>query len=100
MTRIPKNRQPTHPGQILLHEFLIPNNISQTKLAENIKVPFQRINELVNQKRGITTSTALRLAKYFGNSPDFWLNLQLRLDLYNTFELEELILNQIVCLSC
>lgn len=57
--------------------------ISQRQLADAIHVPYQRINDLVNGRRGITPSTALRLAKYFGNTPDFWLNLQLRVDLYH-----------------
>ncbi len=82
MVRIPTNRQPTHPGEMLREEFLVPMNISQRELADAIHVPYQRINELVNQKRGVTPSTALRLAKFFGLSADFWLNLQVRCDLY------------------
>lgn len=82
MVRIPTHRPPTHPGEMLRDEFLLPMQISQRDLADGIHVPYQRINELVNQKRGITPSTALRLAKFFGMSPDFWLNLQIRWDLY------------------
>lgn len=82
MVRIPTNREPTHPGEMLREEFLVPMNISQRDLAEAIHVPYQRINELVNQKRGVTPSTALRLAKFFGLSADFWLNLQTRWDLF------------------
>ena len=82
MVRIPTHRQPTHPGEMLREEFLIPMNISQRDLADAIHVPYQRVNELVNQKRGVTPSTALRLAKFFGVSADFWLNLQIRWDLY------------------
>lgn len=82
MIRVPTNRTPTHPGEMLLEEFLIPMNITQRELAKAIQVPYQRINDLVNGRRGATPSTALRLAKYFGNSPDFWMNLQLRWDLY------------------
>ena len=82
MIRIPKKRAPTHPGEMLREEFLEPMNISQRDLANAIHVPYQRINELVNQKRGVTPSTALRLAKFFGMSPDFWLNLQIRCDLF------------------
>lgn len=67
---------------MLREEFLVPMNISQRDLADAIHVPYQRVNELVNQKRGITPSTALRLAKFFGVSPDFWLTLQVRWDLY------------------
>jgi len=82
MVRIPTNRVPTHPGIMLREEFLKPMGITQKQLSVAIHVPFQRINELVNGKRGITPSTALRLSRFFGNSPDFWMNLQQRWDLY------------------
>jgi addiction module HigA family antidote len=82
MIRVPTNRAPTHPGEMLLEEFLIPMGISQRVLANAIHVPYQRVNDLVNGRRGVTPSSALRLAKFFGNSPDFWMNLQLRWDLY------------------
>ena len=82
MVRIPSHRVPTHPGEMLLHEFLDPLELTQRELATAIRVPYQRVNELVNGKRGITPSTALRLSKYFDVSPAFWLNLQLRWDLY------------------
>jgi len=82
MVRIPTNRTPTHPGEMLLEEFLNPMGITQRDLADNIHVPYQRINEIVNGRRGITPSTALRLAKFFDMSADFWMNLQLRWDLY------------------
>ena len=82
MVRVPTHRQPTHPGEMLLDEFLIPMGLSQRDLAEGIRVPYQRVNEVVNGRRGITPSTALRLAKYFGNTDGFWMNLQLRWDLY------------------
>lgn len=82
MIRIPEKRQPTHPGEMLKEEFLEPMNLTQRELSEAIHVPYQRINELVNKKRGVTPSTALRLAKFFGVSPDFWLNLQVRCDLF------------------
>ena len=81
--RIPSHRRPTHPGEMLLEEFLRPMGITQRELADSIHVPYQRINELTNGRRGMTPSTALRLAKYFGMSADFWLNLQLRWDLYH-----------------
>lgn len=83
MVRIPTNRVPTHPGEMLLEEFLNPMGISQRELADGIHVPYQRINEIVNGRRGITPSTALRLAKFFGTSAGFWMNLQLRWDLYH-----------------
>jgi addiction module HigA family antidote len=83
MIRVPTHREPTHPGEMLLEEFLKPMELSQRDLADGIRVPYQRVNELVNRKRGITPGTALRLAKYFGNTPGFWMNLQLRWDLYH-----------------
>ncbi len=86
--RVPKHREPTHPGTMLLEEFLLPMQLTQRELAEAIHVPYQRVNELVNRKRGVTPSTALRLARYFGMSPDFWMNLQLRWELYRARELE------------
>lgn len=82
MVRIPTHREPTHPGEMLLEEFLIPMGITQRELANEIHVPYQRINEIINKRRGVTPSTALRLAKFFGVSEDFWMNLQLRWDIY------------------
>ena len=82
MIRIPTHRAPTHPGEMLLEEFLRPMGLTQREFAEAIHVPYQRVNEIINGRRGITPSTALRLAKFFGISPDFWMNLQLRWDLY------------------
>jgi len=83
MVRIPTDRVPTHPGEMLLEEFLIPADLTQRELAEAIRVPYQRVNELVNGRRGVTPSTALRLARYFNVSPGYWLNLQTRWDLYH-----------------
>lgn len=82
MVRIPTDRQPTHPGEMLRDEFLVPMNISQHDLANAIHVPYKQIDELINQKRSVTPSTALRLAKFFGVSADFWLSLQIRWDLF------------------
>jgi addiction module HigA family antidote len=73
---------------MLLEEFLKPMGLTQRQLAEGIRVPYQRVNELVNGRRGVTPSTALRLAKFFGTSADFWMNLQLRWDLYHAREHE------------
>lgn len=72
---------PVHPGEILLEEFLEPMQISQYRLAKDISVPPRRINEIVHGTRSITADTALRLARYFGTSERFWLNLQSRYDL-------------------
>ena len=73
---------------MLLEEFLLPMSITQRQLADAIHVPYQRINEIVNGRRGITPATALRLAKFFEVSPDFWMNLQLRWDLYQAQQSE------------
>lgn len=83
MVRVPTNRAPIHAGEILLEEFLNPMDLTQRDLANAIDVPYQRVNELVNGRRGVTPSTALRLAKFFGTAPGFWLNFQLRCDLYH-----------------
>jgi addiction module HigA family antidote len=95
MIRVPTHREPTHPGEMLLEEFLKPMHLTQRELAKGICVPYQRVNELVNGRRGITPSTALRLAKFFGMSADFWMNLQLRLDLYQARETEGRVLSKI-----
>jgi addiction module HigA family antidote len=71
-----KKLNPIHPGEILLEEFLVPMDISQYRLAKDIHVPARRINEIVHGKRAITADTALRLSRYFGNSAEFWSNLQ------------------------
>ena len=88
MIRIPTHRAPTHAGEMLLEEFLKPMGLTQRELADAIHVPYQRINEVINGRRGITPSTALRLAKFFGVSADFWMNMQLRWDLYFAQESE------------
>jgi addiction module HigA family antidote len=72
---------PIHPGEILLEEFLNPMDLSQYRLARDISVPPRRINEIVHGQRAITADTALRLARFFGNSAEFWMNLQTRYDL-------------------
>jgi len=72
-----------HPGEVLLEEFLIPMGISQYKLAKDLRIPQTRVSEIIKQKRRITADTALRLSKYFGTSPKFWLGLQ------DDFDLEE-----------
>jgi addiction module HigA family antidote len=82
MIRVPTHRTPTHPGEMLLEEFLLPMGLTQQYLANAIHVPYQRVNELINGRRGMTPSTALRLEKFFGMSASFWLNLQLRWDLH------------------
>lgn len=88
MVRVPTHREPTHPGEILLEEFLAPLDLTQRDLAGALHVPYQRVNEIVNRRRGVTPGTALRLAKFFGTSVDFWLNLQQRWDLYHAMRAE------------
>ena len=83
MVRIPSHREPTHPGEMLREEFLLPLGITQRDLASAIRVPYQRVNEVVRGRRGVTPSTALRLSKFFGTTPGFWMSLQLRWDLYH-----------------
>ena len=80
--------QPVHPGEILVEEFLKPMYLSQNRLAIAIGVAPRRINEIALRKRAITADTALRLAKYFGNSPQFWLGLQMDFDLDVASELQ------------
>jgi antitoxin HigA-1 len=95
MIRVPTDRAPTHPGEMLVEEFLTPMGLTQRELADAIHVPYQRVNELVNGRRGVTPSTALRLAKFFGTSADFWMNLQLRWDLYFAQQEETRVLKSI-----
>ncbi len=83
MVRIPTNGSPTHPGEMLLEEFLKPLGMTQRELAQQINVSYPRINELIHGKRGMTPDTALRLERLFGMEAQFWLNLQLVWDLYH-----------------
>jgi addiction module HigA family antidote len=78
---LPENRIPTHPGEILLEEFLVPMGVSQVAFAAHIGVPIQRVNEIVRGKRGITPETAWLFAEALGTSPEFWMNLQSNHDL-------------------
>jgi len=84
MIRIPTHRIPTHPGEMLSEEFLTPMKITQRQLAIAVNIPYRKINEIVNQRRAMTPAMALRLSKFFGMSADFWMNMQLRWDLYHT----------------
>ncbi len=79
---IPKNRQPVHPGEILLKEFIEPMNITQLKLAADLDISLQRINTLIRGKRGVSAETAIILGRYFKTGPEFWMNLQAAHDLY------------------
>ena len=79
----PKNRRPTHPGEVLLEEFLIPMSMTQVELAAQLGVPVQRINTIINGKRSVSAETAIVLAGVFKTSPHFWMNLQISFDLYD-----------------
>ena len=79
---IPKQRQPAHPGEVLLHEFLEPMGMTQLELAEKMEVPIQRVNTLINGKRDMTAETAILLSRELKTSPEFWMNLQVSYDLY------------------
>lgn len=88
MVRVPTHRAPTHPGEMLLQEFLVPLGWTQRKLANAIHVPYQRVNELVRGRRGMTPGTALRLERLLGMPASFWMSLQLRWDLYQAWQTE------------
>ena len=81
--RLPTDRPPTHPGEMLLEEFLKPMGISQSAFAVQLGVSFPRMNEIVRGKRGVTADTALRLAQVLGTSADFWMGLQVDWDLWH-----------------
>ena len=80
---VPKNRKPSHPGEILLEEFLKPMDMSQVELAEKMGVPIQRVNTLINGKRDMTAETAVLLARVLKTTSEFWMNLQVSCDLYD-----------------
>ena len=83
---LPKNRRPIHPGEIIRFEYLEPLNLSQQKLADAIGVTRVRINEIILGKRSVTPDTAFRLAKFFNTTPDFWINLQMNVDMWDTLQ--------------
>jgi addiction module HigA family antidote len=89
MRTLPKNRPPTHPGEMLLKEFLDPLNVSQTTFAQMLGISFVRLNELINGRRGMTPDTALRLEKVLRMPADFWLGLQLDWDLWHAMHSDE-----------
>jgi addiction module HigA family antidote len=80
---VPKNRKPSHPGEILLEEFLKPLEMSQVQLAEKMGVPIQRVNTLINGKRDMTAETAILLSRVLKTSSEFWMNVQVACDLYD-----------------
>lgn len=82
MARYKIKRSPTHPGEVLKEDFLAPLGLTQVKLAKALKTSFRTINEILNEKRSISPDMALRLARYFGTTPDVWIGLQADYDLY------------------
>ena len=78
---MPRKLKPVHPGEILREEFMSPLGLSMNRLALDLRVPVTRVADIVNERRGITADTALRLARYFNNAASFWMNLQTRYDL-------------------
>jgi len=78
---IPKNRIPSHPGEVLYEDFLVPKKVSQVELARKMHVPIQRINTLINGKRDLSPETAILLSRALGTTPEFWMNLQMTRDL-------------------
>jgi len=87
--RLPTHRPPTHPGEMLLEEFVRPLGISQSALAARLAISFPRLNEIIRRKRGVTPDTALRLARVLGMSADFWLGLQQDWDLWHAMQSEQ-----------
>jgi antitoxin HigA-1 len=83
---LPKNRKPTHPGEILRYEYLEELNMTQQQLADAVRITRVRINEIILGKRAITPDTAFRLAKYFNTTPLFWVGLQTNYDMWNTLQ--------------
>jgi antitoxin HigA-1 len=94
LVRLPANRPPTPPGEFLL-EFLEDHGVSQSELARRIHVSFQRVNDVIHGRRAMTASTAVRLATFFGTTPEFWMNAQLACDLYDALRAEKRVLQRI-----
>ncbi len=95
MANLPTNRPPTHPGEILLEEFLKPLNLTQRNLADAISVPYQRVNDLVNGRRGVTIDTALRLGKFFDTGYEYWMKFQWRTERWNAMKKNAAVINSI-----
>ena len=87
--RLPKHRRPTHPGEVFLEDFQSPLGITQKEAAERLHISYPRVNEIVRGRRAVTPDTALRLGRFTGTEPEFWLNLQQRVDLWDALRSEE-----------
>ena len=83
MRRLPRNRRPIHPGAVFLEDFLTPLGMTQREASERLRISYPRMNEIINGKRSVTPETALRLARLTRTEPEFWLNLQLAMDLWD-----------------
>lgn len=81
--RLPKNRRPVHPGEVFRRDFLLPLRLTQKEAARRLRISYPRMNEIITGKRAVTPDTALRLAKFTGTDPEFWLNLQQAVDLWD-----------------
>jgi antitoxin HigA-1 len=86
---IPKNRAPTPPGEILLQEFLQPLGMSQVEAAQRLRIPLNRLNEIIHGRRGVTADTALRLSNLLDTTPEFWMNLQAATELFGAARIAE-----------
>ena len=91
MRRLPKNRRPTSPGEVFLEDFLVPLGITQKEAAERLRISYPRMNEIVNGKRSVTPETALRLARFTDTEPEFWLNLQQAVDLWDAMRSDDVL---------
>lgn len=89
MRRLPKKRRPVHPGEVFLQDFLGPLGITQKKAAERLRISYPRMNEIVKGKRAVTPDTALRLARFTDTEPEFWLNLQQAVDLWDAMHSDQ-----------
>lgn len=90
MHRLPKNRRPTHPGEVFREDFLKPLEITQKEAAARLKISYPRLNEIVNGKRSVTPDTALRFARFTGTEAELWLNLQQSVDLWDALHAESM----------
>lgn len=88
MRRLPKHRSPTHPGQVFLEDFLEPLGMTQREAAGRLRISYPRMNEIINGRRSVTPDTALRLSRLTGTEPEFWLNLQQAVDLWEALHAE------------
>ncbi|MDT8369568.1 MAG: HigA family addiction module antitoxin [Longimicrobiales bacterium] len=87
--RLPTHRRPTHPGEVFLEDFLVPLGITQREAAERLRMSYPRMNEIVNGKRSVTPDTALRFSKFTSTEPEFWLNLQQAVDLWDALHSDD-----------